>query len=101
MPLTGNQVAANQPFQIAADHTGVNVTQFAAFIDGNLQQTRPAGDLVGGSVTFDFPAQPLGPHVIGVRAANASGPSETVEITVEAVAVPPQPVTNVRVVGNA
>ena len=101
MPLTGNQVPANQAFQIAADHTGVNVVDFRLFINGVAQVAKPVAQMVGGSIVFDVNS-PLGagPHTLAIGARNSSGESVT-EYVVEAVPVPPAPVTNVRVVHPA
>lgn len=92
-----NNVPANQAFQVAADHDGVNTTGYRCLINGKQSGADlPASARVQGVVTCNIPALAPGQYILSVAAFNAFG-TNAGNLTANT-GVPPSVPTNLRVI---
>lgn len=88
-----NPVPASQPFTVAFDHDGVNVTGFQCVLDG-----KPLGAVLPSTGrACAIPGLAVGPHTIVVESVNAFGKTGSPSLTATA-GVPPNGPTNLRIV---
>lgn len=90
--LASNEVYAGSTFKIAADHDGLNTTEYRLYRNGALSVTLPRTSLASGVIAFDQPSTlAAGSYVYYVEAKGDGGVAASVTYTVVIKALPPKP----------
>lgn len=88
--LADDEVSAGTAFQLAANHDGLNTTEYRLFRNGTINQTKPVSALSGGIIVFDQPGLSVGTYSYRVDAVGTGG--TTVSDLLSVFVVGPAPV---------
>lgn len=91
-------IQANKPFQVAADHDGVETLAYRLYVNGTILQTLPVTALQTGVITFSVPSLPRGTYVIYVEAIGDGGAASGSDLTLNATPGKPKAPTNTRTI---
>lgn len=89
--LASNEVYANTAFQIAANHDGVNTTEYRLTRNGAAVGTQPRSALAGGVIAFNQPGLAVGSYTFVVTAVGDGGSTPSDPYVVVVVVVPSAP----------
>jgi hypothetical protein len=89
--LASNEVYANTTFTLAADHDGLNTTEYRLLRNGVVVATQPRSALVGTTIRFSQPGLAVGSYVYRVDAVGDGGTGSSANFTVVVRAVPAAP----------
>jgi hypothetical protein len=98
--LAANEVYVNTPFKIAANHDGVETTEYRLTRGEVLVATLPRTALAGGVIAFDQPGLAAGTYTFVVEAKGDGGQTPSAPFVVVVKVVPAAPVapTGLRLV---
>jgi hypothetical protein len=98
--LAANEVYVNTAFKIAANHAGVDTTEYRLSRGGVLVATLPKTALVAGVITFDQPGLAAGSYTFVVEAKGDGGqtPSAPFVVVVKVLPAAPAAPTGLRLV---
>jgi hypothetical protein len=96
--LASNEVYANTPFKIAADHDGLYTSTYRLYRDNVVVATLPSGALVGGLVTFDSLGLEAGTYVFQMSAVGDGGEATSSGFTVVVKVPAPNAPTMLRII---
>lgn len=90
--LASNEVYVNTPFKIAANHDGVNTTDYRLYRNTVLVNSVAVTALVAGVVTIDSPGLSAGTYAFQVEAKGDGGAAKSTVYSVVVKALPAAPV---------
>ena len=96
-PAAAQIVRPNTPFQVQADHSGVETTDYHLLIDNVERQVKPVSSLVNGVITLDAPGLPAGTHTIVVTAVGPGGAGTSAPLSTTINPTTPPPPTGLRI----
>jgi hypothetical protein len=96
--LASNEVYVNTPFNISANHDGVNTTEYRLYRNTVLQSTLPRTSLVSGVIKFAQPGLAAGSYTFVVEAKGDGGqtPSAPYVVVVKVLPAAPAAPTGLR-----
>jgi hypothetical protein len=98
--LASNEVYVNTPFVVAADHAGVDTTEYLLYRGTAVVATLARTALVGGVISFSQPGLPAGSYTFIVEAKGDGGVGRSTAFVVVVKVLPAAPVapTGLRLV---
>ncbi|SRR6266540_2441319 len=97
---TSDSIKQNTAFTVAADHDGIDTTEYHLYQNGALVQTKAVSNLVLGTIAFDryLAGLPKGTYVFYVEAFGPGGAASSVTLTLTVTPGNPKPPTNLRII---
>lgn len=97
-----DSIKQNTPFQVAADHDGLDTDSYRIYLNGTVWQTKLVTALVSGVITFDFPVGlAKGIDVIYIEAIGPGGVTGSDTLTLTVTPGQPKKPLNIRLIKTA